>query len=367
MVIQHPHKNLHILLGARMGEFGGWETPISYTSVKDEHIAVRTKVGIFDLTHMGRILIKGEKASEFISKMVPKKIEKAIPGAMPGPTALLNEKAGIIDDIMPYKISENEWLLAVNAPNREKDISWLKKWRDELGYMNVVIEDYTFQYSLIALQGLEASKILDSLGASQLTQIKPLTFLQNTNIAGWNVWIASRSGWTGEDGFEFIADPKNTEGLFQAFVNAGAKACGLGARDSLRMEVGFVLAGEDIDENVTPVDARYWLVFDYDKTDCIGCQALRKALSEGAKKVRVGIRFKKKDRRIPRRDYKIFVPGTDIVIGTVTSGAYSPLLDRGIGQAYVDPSHALFGMKVEVEIRGKRAKAKIVDFPFISK
>ncbi|MCE4607271.1 MAG: glycine cleavage system aminomethyltransferase GcvT [Desulfurococcales archaeon] len=366
-MIQHPHRTIHISLGAKMGEFGGWETPISYTSVKDEHIAVRTRVGVFDLTHMGRILIKGDNASEFLSKMVPKKMEKATPGTMPGPTALLNEKSGIIDDVMPYKISENEWLLAVNAPNRDKDISWLKKWRDKLGYTGVAIEDYTFEYSLIALQGPEASKILGSLGAGQLTQIKPLTFIHDTSIAGWNIWIASRSGWTGEDGFEFIADPESTEGLFKAFIEAGAKPCGLGARDSLRMEVGFVLAGEDIDENVTPVDARYWLVFDYDKIDCIGCQALKEALSIGARKVRVGVRFKKKDRRIPRRGYEIFVPGTDTVIGTVTSGAYSPLLDRGIGQAYIDPSHALFGMKVEVEIRGKRVKAKIVDFPFIRK
>ncbi|MCE4614701.1 MAG: glycine cleavage system aminomethyltransferase GcvT [Desulfurococcales archaeon] len=367
MVIQHPHRGLHISLRAKMGEFGGWEAPISYSSVKDEHMAVRAKAGVFDLTHMGRILVEGEKASEFLSKMVPKKIGKAATGTMPGPTALLNESAGIIDDIMPYKISESKWLLAVNAPNREEDISWLKRWKDELNYSDLVIEDYTFKYSLIALQGPEAGKILEKLGGIQLTRIKPLTFMQNLTIAGRNVWIASRSGWTGEDGFEFIADPKNTEGLFRTLVEAGAKPCGLGARDSLRMEVGFVLAGEDIDKNITPIDARYWLVFDYDKTSCIGCNALQEALMNGARKVRVGIRFKKKDRRIPRNGYKIYIPGSNKIIGTVTSGSYSPILDRGIGQAYVDPSHALFRMKVEVEIRGKRVKAKIVDFPFIRK
>jgi aminomethyltransferase len=350
-----------------MGEFGGWETPISYSSVKDEHMAVRTKAGIFDLTHMGRILVKGRGASEFLSKMVPKKIEKAILGMMPGPTALLNENAGIIDDVMPYKVREDEWLLAVNAPNREKDVSWLMKWKDELGYSDLLIEDYTFKYSLIALQGPETVKILESLGAKQLTQLRPLSFMQNITISGWKVWIASRSGWTGEDGFEFIADPDNTEGLFKTLVESGAKPCGLGARDSLRMEVGFVLAGEDIDETVNPVDARYWLVFDYGKTECIGCKALLEAMLNGARKVRVGIRFKKKDRRIPRSGYKVYIPDTDKVIGTVTSGAYSPILDRGIGQAYIDPQHALFGMKVEVEIRGKRVKAKIVDFPFIRK
>ncbi|MEB3758020.1 MAG: glycine cleavage system aminomethyltransferase GcvT [Desulfurococcales archaeon] len=366
-MIKHPHRNLHISLGARMGEFGGWETPISYTSVKDEHMAVRKAVGVFDLTHMGRIIVKGEGASEFLSKMVPKNVDNANPGTMPGPTALLNESAGIIDDVMPYKIDENMWLLAVNAPNRTRDLEWLERWKEKLGFTGVSVEDYTFRYSLIALQGPEASKLLESIGGEELVDLKPLTFKTNVTIAGYETWIASRSGWTGEDGFEFILTPSNAEGLFRKLVESGAKPCGLGARDSLRMEIGFVLAGEDIDETVTPVDARYWLVFDYNKDDCVGCSALREALEKGARKVRVGIRFRKKDRRIPRAGYKIFVPGTNVEVGVVTSGSYSPILDRGIGQAYVDPPHALFGMKVEVEIRGKRAKAKIVDFPFIKK
>ncbi len=365
MAIKHPLLDLHVSLGAHIGVFGGWEAPISYGSIREEHMSVRRGVGVFDLTHMGRIIVEGEDADEFLSFMVPKKIEKAELGSMPGPTVLLNEEAGIIDDIMPYKLGDNRWLLAVNAPLREKDIEWLTRWRDKLGYTGVAINDYTFRYYLIALQGPKAASILEEAGGSHLLSLKPLRFEENTRIGDIDVWIASRSGWTGEDGFEFVVEPSMAARLFKKLVEAGATPCGLGARDSLRMEVGFVLSGEDIDENVTPIDARYWLVFDYDKTECIGCKALRKSIENGARKVRVGVRLKKHDRRIPRSGYKLFLPGTNVEIGTITSGAYSPVLDRGIGQAYVSPEHALMGMKVEVDIRGKRSKAKIVDFPFI--
>ncbi len=361
-----PLEHLHQELGAEFGEFAGWRAPINYGSVLDEHLAVRSSAGVFDLSHMGRIVVEGSGATKLLDHLVPRIIESK-PGWMLGPTAFLNENAGFRDDVMLYKLSDETWMIVPNAVNRQKVFDWLTEWASRLG-LTVKISDKTFDWVLLALQGPKAAQLMASIGAgSDILDLKLLQFRQNIVFEkiGARAVLVSRSGWTGEDGFELIAEASEAEKILRALIEAGAKPCGLAARDSLRIEVGFVLYGHEIDEETTPVDARYWWVYQPGpKNECIGCKALREALRRGATKVRVGLKLSKKARVVPRQGDKIYVD--DVEIGYVTSGAYSPILKRSIAQAYVKPSHALIGLSVEVERRGKRYSAKVVDFPLVT-
>ncbi len=364
-----PLYDVHRELGAGFGEFAGWETVIDYGSVVEEHLAVRRSVGFFDLSHMGRLIVSGSGATRLLDNLVPRSIESE-PGTMVGPTAFLNEDAGFIDDVMTYNLG-GEWLVVPNAMNIEKDAEWMTSWAQRLG-LNTMVEDKTMEWVLFAIQGPRAAELMKLLGApSEILGLRLLKFTRNVRLeaAKATALIVSRSGWTGEDGFEIIAEAGEGEKILRKAAELlpmlGGRLCGLGARDSLRMEVGFVLYGHEIDEETTPVDARYWWVYQPGpKEDCIGCQALRQALRRGAKKVRVGLKLGKKHRIVPRPGDKIYVEGTEV--GHVTSGAYSPVLRRSLAQAYIKPSHALMGLKVELERRGRRYPAKIVDFPLVT-
>lgn len=364
-MLRLPLHDLHRELGASFGEFAGWEAPINYGSVLEEHMAVRRSVGVFDLSHMGRILLRGEEeAYRLLDRLVPRIIDSE-PRSMVGPTAFLNEHAGFKDDVMLYHGS-GYWLVVPNAVNRVKIYEWLAKWNDELG-AGASISDETMNLVLIAIQGPCAVKAVKDLGAPrEALDLPPLRFLEDTRLeaAGARAMILSRSGWTGEDGFEIITWPGDGEKIIRYLHDKGYQLCGLGARDSLRMEIGFLLYGHEIDEDTTPVEARYWWVFrPGPKEDCIGCRALREALRRGASRIRVGLKMSKKARIVPRQGDKILVEGVEV--GYVTSGAYSPLLKRSLGQGYVKPSHALLGMEVEILHRGKRYRAKIAEPPFI--
>ena len=364
-----PLYDLHRELGAGFGEFAGWETVIDYGSVVEEHLAVRRTVGFFDLSHMGRLLLRGPDATRLLDKLVPRSIESE-PGMMVGPTAFLNENAGFIDDIMTYNLGSDGWLVVPNAMNIERDAEWMKQWSQRLG-LHAEIEDHTMDWVLFAIQGPKAAEFMKKLGAPQeVLGLRLLRFLRGVRLSEANATalIVSRSGWTGEDGFEIIAEAGEGEKILrkaaEILPSLGGKLCGLGARDSLRMEVGFVLYGHEIDEETTPVDARYWWVYQPGpKQDCVGCPALREALRRGARRVRVGLKLGKKHRIVPRPGDKIYVE--DVEVGVVTSGAYSPVLKRSLAQAYIDPAHALMGLQVAVERRGRRYKAKIVDFPLV--
>ncbi len=364
-----PLYDVHRELGAGFGEFADWETVIDYGSVVEEHLAVRRSVGFFDLSHMGRLIVSGPGATRLLDKLVPRSVESE-PGTMVGPTAFLNEDAGFIDDIMTYNLG-GEWLVVPNAMNIERDTEWMTSWAQMLG-LNTRVEDKTMEWVLFAIQGPKAAELMKLLGApSEVLGLRLLRFTRNVRLeaAGAPAFIVSRSGWTGEDGFEIIAEAGEGEKILrkaaELLPTLGGRLCGLGARDSLRMEVGFVLYGHEIDEETTPVDARYWWVYQPGpKEDCIGCQALRQALRRGAKKVRVGLKLGKKHRIVPRPGDKIYVE--DVEVGYVTSGAYSPVLRRSLAQAYIKPSHALMGLKVELERRGRRYPAKIVDFPLVT-
>ena len=215
---------------------------------------------------------------------------------------------------------------------------------------------------MLAIQGPKSIEVIESLNLKDALDLKPLTFIENVKLNDLNLLLVSRSGWTGEDGFELWVESSKVEEVWAKLLATGCKPAGLAVRDTLRMEMGYVLYGEDIDEEVTPIEARYW-VFSYDKRGYIGYEALVKKMEEGVNRVRVG--FKMKKRIVPRHGCKIYIG--EKMVGHVTSGMYSPMLKVGIAQGYMNVNHAIFGMKVDVEVRGKRYRATIVDFPFIKR
>lgn len=354
-----PLVDMHRRLGASLGAFAGYETAISFGSVIQEHLAVRRAVGVFDISHMTVIELKGKGWNEALDRLIPKATADLIEGRILGPTVFLNEEAGIKDDILIYKLKDGGFIIVGNAVNLDKDLDWLSRHAPEGGEVELLNEK---GYCLLALQGPEAARLAGEVapGAEGLGR---MSFVEHVRAREGDIRVMSRSGWTGEDGFEFLAERSTAEGLFSVFIERGATPCGLAARDTLRLEMGYLLYGQDIDESVTPVEARYWPVFDYDKRGCIGCEALQKKLREGAERVRVGLKMKKGEKAIPRTGAEVY--SIDEKIGVVTSGGYSPVLERPIAMAYVKASHALIGMSVRVNVRGKLYEAKIVDFPFI--
>ncbi|QKQ99313.1 glycine cleavage system aminomethyltransferase GcvT [Metallosphaera tengchongensis] len=342
-----PLVNFEEKLNSSLGEFAGWKMPMSYSSYQEEHLAVRTESAFFDLSHMGRLKIKGK--IEEIENLVAKKVADAPQYSMIGPTAFLSDKAGFIDDVMTYKVSESEFLVVTNAINREKVISWIRK------NSSLDVEDLTFGLVMIAIQG---KKVWDYI---EKPNLQPLQFKLNVNFEGQEVFLLSRSGWTGEDGVEFWAKPEAAEVILNKLVSKGVKPAGLMARDSLRQEMGFVLYGEDIGEEVNPVEARYW-VYSLEK-EFIGKQALVEILKSGVDKLRIGIKLPKNLRVIPRNGTRIKIMGEEI--GKVTSSSYSPFLSRVIGMGYVNSRHFLLGGNADVEIRGRDYNIKLSDFPLL--
>ena len=364
-----PLYDVHKELGASFGEFAGWKAPIDYGSVIEEHLAVRRSVGFFDLSHMGRLIVRGDDSSSLLDYLVPRSIDSD-DGWMIGPTAFLNEDAGFKDDVMLYKFSSKEWLVVPNAINIEKDYNWISSNASSKRF-SINLEDKTLEWVLFAVQGPRSVEFMKLLGApDSVLELRLLQFRSRVRLEniGATTVLISRSGWTGEDGFEIIADAGEGEKILrkasEILEHVDGKLCGLAARDSLRMEVGFVLYGHEINESINPIEARYWWVYQPGPKDkCIGCSALRDAIRRGASKVRVGLRLGKKDKVVPRQGDEIYVE--DVYIGYVTSGAYSPILKRSIAQAYLKSNYALMGFTVWIERRGKRYKAKVVDFPLI--
>lgn len=366
-----PLLNYHIeKLGADTGFFGEWEVPMRYTSSIEEHLNVRQNVGIFDVSHMGRLRLRGPDVLSFIQLVYTKDLSKIKENWMSGPTLSLNEYARVKDDEMLYKVNEEEWLVVTNALVREKMINYFNKIIKEHGF-KVEIEDLTFKYSMLAVQGPKVLDVFEKIGVQWVSDLKTLEFRMNTDIAGVEIFLISRSGWTGEDGFEIWGEHDNIKKIIDLLLEADAKPAGIIARDSLRMEMGFVLGGHEYGEDPVKfpcaISLRYGLgAIDWKKKGYIGEPALRAYRREGVRWIRVGIKMGKKAARIiPREGSRIYVE--DQVVGWITSGAFSPVLRRGIGQAYIDVRYAIFGEPVEVEVRGKRYSAKIVDFPFIKK
>ena len=357
-------------LNADIGLFGDWEAPMRFTNAIEEHLAVRNNVGFFDVSHMGRVILKGSDVLSLIQYLYTKDLSKVKEGFMSGPTLALTELARVRDDEMLYKINNEEWLLVPNALAREKMLNYIKNVITEKKF-KVEVEDLTFKYSMIAIQGPRSPEILESLGAKWAGDLKPLEFRLNENIADVKVFLISRSGWTGEDGFEIWGEHGEIEKLIKALLVKGVKPSGLIARDTLRLEMGFVLGGHEYGEDPLKfpcaVSLRYGLgAITWSKKGFVGEEALRTCRREGIRWIRVGLRMGREAGKLfPRQGNLIFVD--DIQVGWVTSGCYSPVLNRGIAIAYIDTRYAIFGEEVEVDIHGKKYTAKMVDFPFIDK
>ncbi len=350
----------HRAMGARMVDFGGFDMPVIYTNQIEEHHAVRKKVGLFDVSHMGEISIIGKDAFGLIQKIVSRDISEMKDGQIKL-AVMCNEDGGIIDDLMVCKFSTEKYWLVVNAGTKETDFEWVKNHAQNL---DVQVENISPSMSKLDLQGPMSEKILQKLTNADLSKIKRFRF-KEIEIIGVKT-LASRSGYTGEDGFELYFLNEYAEKIWQAILDQGNEdgilPCGLGSRDTLRTECAMMLYGHDINSKRTPLESVYSWAVSFDK-DFIGKESLEKQKQEGVKEKLIG--FEMLDRAIAREHYHIFKNGQQI--GEVTSGAPSPTLGKNIGMAYVATKYANEDEEIEIQVRNNMIKAKIVKMPFYKK
>ncbi|MFZ3065397.1 MAG: glycine cleavage system aminomethyltransferase GcvT [Nitrospirota bacterium] len=355
---QTPLYNRHKALGARFVEFAGWEMPLQYSGVIEEHHAVRKSSGLFDVSHLTRIEINKKDAISFINKLITTDLEKLKQGHSQY-TLLCDENGGIIDDLLLYKKPDASILLCANAINREKVIAWLEK---HAATYDVDIKDITDAFAQIAIQGPDAQGILQKLTSTNLSEIKRFDFAEISFDS--TILLVSRTGYTGEDGFEIYPSASIAESIWDKLIATGAafglKPAGLGARDTLRLEMGYLLYGHDMDQKTTPLEAGLGRFVSFEKGDFIGRAALIAQRQDGIKKRLIG--FELIDKGIPRQGCKILAKG--IEAGIVTSGNMSPTLKKGIGLGYVNIGYDKIGEEIAVEIRGKAVLAKVVSLPF---
>lgn len=346
----------HVRVGAKMVEFGGFLMPIQYTTITEEHLATRTSAGLFDLSHMGEFLVLGEGAEIFLSRMVTGDIRSLQDGRALY-TLLCNERGGVVDDIIVYRMSRDRFMLVVNASNIQKDYDWLASHLEE---KEIRFENASDRIALIALQGPEAELILRKTPYHEGSGLKR-NGLVEYDMKGEKILI-SRTGYTGEDGFEIYVSPQFSlelwECLFKEGRGFGLKPVGLGARDTLRLEARLPLYGHDLDDGTTPFEAGLGWTVSLQK-DFIGKETLVRQKREGTERKLVG--FEMLEQGIPRQGCSI---RKEQVIGKVTSGTYSPSLQKNIGLGYVQTSSATVGTEFFVEIRDKKLRAKVVETPF---
>jgi aminomethyltransferase len=342
-----PFYDIHKSLGAKIVDFHGWEMPLQYSGILDEHVNVRTNVGLFDVSHMGRFEIRGQNSILCLQELVTNDLEKLNDHqAMYSP--MCYENGGIVDDIIAYRLTHDHFLLVVNASNKQKDFGWISKY-SKLAY----IEDISDRTSLLAIQGPRACDVLQKLVETDLQSVKPFHVL-DVNIGGIECML-SRTGYTGEDGFEIFFDSSKIElwdKLMQYSEIFGIKPTGLGARDTLRLEAGLMLYGNDMDENTTPLEVPLKWTISFDKRhDFIG----KKALSD-SRPSRKLVGFEVLEKRIARHGNKVLINGMEV--GFVTSGGYSPTLRKSIGFCFV-PVEASLNQSVQIDIGGRQYEARI--------
>ncbi|MEW7292001.1 glycine cleavage system aminomethyltransferase GcvT [Aquimarina sp. 2304DJ70-9] len=348
----------HIALGAKIVPFAGFNMPVSYEGVNIEHETVRKGVGVFDVSHMGEFLITGPKALDLIQKVTSNDASKLIDGKAQY-SCLPNDKGGIVDDLIVYKVADEKYLMVVNASNIKKDWDWISSHNT----MDADMRDLSDEYSLLAIQGPKAAAAMQSLTSIDLEALKFYTF-EVADFAGIEHVIISATGYTGSGGFEIYC--KNTEvqqiwdKIFEAGSDFDIKPIGLAARDTLRLEMGYCLYGNDINDSTSPIEAGLGWVTKFSK-DFINADALAKEKEHGAKRKLIG--FELDERGIPRHDYDI-VDGNGNTIGIVTSGTMSPSLGKGIGLGYVPPVFAKPGSKIYIQVRKKAIPATVVKLPF---
>jgi aminomethyltransferase len=356
-----PFTQKHIALGAKMAPFAGYNMPISYTGINDEHHAVRNNAGVFDVSHMGEFILKGEGALDLIQRVTTNDASKLSNGKAQY-SCLTNENAGIVDDLLVYCVEENKvYMLVVNASNIEKDWEWIM--RHNTG--NVEMHNISDKTALLAIQGPNATKILQSLTEMDILNLKYYTFVKGV-FAGVENVLVSATGYTGAGGVEIYFEDKDDnaekiwDAIFEAGTPKGLKPIGLGARDTLRLEMGYCLYGNDIDDFSTPLEAGLAWITKFTKP-FTSSEYLQKQKTNGVEKKLVG--FEMIDKGIPRHDYRI-KDAEGNLIGRVTSGTQSPSLGKAIGLGYVRTDLSGLDSEIYVEVRDKLLKAKVVKIPF---
>jgi aminomethyltransferase len=356
-----PFTEKHIALGAKMAEFAGFNMPISYSGINDEHITVRKNAGVFDVSHMGEFILKGDKALDLIQRVTSNDASKLTAGKAQY-SCLPNEAGGIVDDLIVYCIEENKvYMLVVNASNIEKDWNWISKHNTE----NVEMHNISDKTCLLAIQGPNATKILQPLTDVDILNMKYYTFVKG-KFAGVDNVLISATGYTGAGGIEIYFEDKDDNAdqiwnkIFEEGRSKGLKPIGLAARDTLRLEMGYCLYGNDIDDTTTPLEAGLGWITKFTK-DFVAKDILQKQKAEGVKQKLVGLEML--DRGIPRHDYEIQNKDGE-VIGRVTSGTQSPGLQKPIAIGYVNIQYAKIDTEVFIKVRDKLLLTKVVKMPF---
>ncbi|MFY4776287.1 glycine cleavage system aminomethyltransferase GcvT [Metabacillus sp. RGM 3146] len=345
--------------GAKTIDFGGWDLPVQFSSIKEEHEAVRTKAGLFDVSHMGEITVKGAGSLQYLQKMLTNDVSLLKSGGAQY-TVMCYEDGGTVDDLLVYKKEEDDYLLVVNASNIEKDFDWLKSHASD----EVELKNISDSVAQLAIQGPLAEQILQKMTTENLSEIKFFKFKDQIDLAGAKA-LVSRTGYTGEDGFEIYCDSDKAAFLWKEILLAGKMEgilpCGLGARDTLRFEANLPLYGQELSKNITPIEAGIGFAVKPNKeADFFGKETLKKQKEEGADRKLVGIEMI--DKGIPRHGYKVYSGEEEI--GEVTTGTQSPTLKKNVGLVLLKKEYAEKGTELEVEIRNKRLKASVTETPF---
>ena len=353
-----PLYQAHQALAAKLVPFAGWEMPLQYSGILAEVRAVRTTCGAFDISHMGRLHLTGPGAAGLLDWVLTAPVRQM--GLYRARyTLLCTEEGGIIDDGIVYRLGDEHFLLVANAASRETVVGWLRRWATKFG--PVELEDRTLETAMIAFQGPLTPMLLEGLAQGEPSALRPFR-CQRDLLAGIEALVA-RTGYTGEDGFELIIDAQHAEQVWRELLKQGATPCGLGARDLLRLEAGMLLYGTDMDTAVNPLEAGLGNFVRLDERDFCGAAAIRRAQEEGPQRRLVG--FQMVERGIPRHGHPLL--DGQRAIGQVTSGNYSPTLDRGIGLGYVPDAYTVSGTRIAVDIRGRPVEAEVVRLPFYSR
>ncbi|MEC5422270.1 glycine cleavage system aminomethyltransferase GcvT [Virgibacillus sp. C22-A2] len=350
--------------GAKTIDFGGWDLPVHFSSIKHEHVTTRTKAGLFDVSHMGEIVVKGPKSLDFLQKLVTNDVSKLTPNRAQY-TIMCYENGGAVDDFLIYMMEENDYLLVVNAANTEKDYDWLVK-QNNYTVEQLTIENVSDKYAQVALQGPLSEEILQTVTETNLNEIRFFRFESEVYLGSLTTpAIVSRTGYTGEDGFEIYIEKSSGRELWNLILEAGKdkglEPIGLGARDTLRFEANLVLYGQELSKDITPIEAGLKFAVKVDKeTDFIGKDVLKEQVENNPKRKLVGIEMI--DKGIPRTGYEVYHDGE--LCGTVTSGTQSPTLQKNIGLALVNSEYAQEGTELDVQVRKRKLKAVVVKTPF---
>ena len=355
-----PLLGLHKELGAKLVPFVGWNMPIQFAGVLSEHTCVRERVGLFDVSHMGEIEVKGKDAKKFLQFLLSNNVEKMFDGSILY-SLMCYETGGVVDDLLAYRFSENHYFLCVNASNSDKDYDWIARHASSF---NVNIKNTSSETSQLALQGPDAKNVLQSLCDISLDDLSYYNFRKGmvNNVES----LISRTGYTGEDGFELYLSPEKVSEVFRSLMEQGRsygiQPIGLGARDTLRIEMGYPLYGNEIDNNPTPLDAGLGWVIKFDKGEFLGRGSLLKQKEQGSPRRKL-VGLKLLTRGVPRAHYQVFKNGEPV--GEVTSGTFSPTLNTGVGLCYVSSEYSDVGNHLDVKIRDQLVATEVIQLPFV--